>query len=240
MKTALVLSGGGMFGAWQAGAWRALAPRVRIDLVVGASVGSLNGYAIAGGATPDELADFWLRPELARLRDLSATIRQLMLRYPPRLEYAVALTDLLRLKPRIFSGAEITWRHLAASCAIPGLLPQRRIGGRWYGDGGLLNPLPVWAAVELGASRILALHALPVIPSRLLKPFVKGFRCVAGYNPPLPVGVELTLIQADGPLGSMRDAVRWKRDNVERWLEMGYTAAKNISIPDCFARKNAP
>ena len=62
MKTALVLSGGGMFGAWQAGAWRALAGRFAPDLIVGASVGSLNGYAIAGGATPDELAEFWLRP----------------------------------------------------------------------------------------------------------------------------------------------------------------------------------
>jgi len=47
MKTALVLSGGGMFGAWQAGAWSALAPAFQPDVVVGASAGSLNGYAIA-------------------------------------------------------------------------------------------------------------------------------------------------------------------------------------------------
>jgi NTE family protein len=140
MKTALVLSGGGMFGAWQAGAWSVLAPNFKPDLIVGASVGALNGYAIAGGATPDELIAFWHQPSLA-LRNLPATIQELMRRHPPRQEYAVVLTDLLRMKPKVFAGPGITWRHLAASCAIPGVLPQRRIHGRWYTDGGLLNPL---------------------------------------------------------------------------------------------------
>ena len=68
---------------------------------------------------------------------------------------AVVVTDLLRLKPGIFRGSEVTWRHLAASCAVPLVLPQVRIDGRWYSDGGLLNPLPVYAAVELGATEIL-------------------------------------------------------------------------------------
>jgi len=234
MKTALVLSGGGLFGAWQAGAWRALAGRFAPDLVVGASVGSLNGYAIASGASADELARFWLRPENATFRNLPANIQDLMARFSPRVEFAVVLTDAMRLKPKIFQGAEITWRHLAASCAIPGVLRHYRIGGRWYTDGGLLNPLPVWAAVELGATRIIALNALPRIPSRMLAPFVKGFRRVAGYHPPLAGGVRLVTLETDGALGSMRDALRWRRDNVERWMELGFETAKTISIPDCF------
>jgi NTE family protein len=224
MKTALVLSGGGMFGAWQAGAWRALAPTFSPDLIVGASVGSLNGYAIAGGATPEELIAFWRQPSLASFRNLPTTIQELMRQHPLRLDYAVVLTDLLRMKPKIFQGADITWRHLAASCAIPGILPQQRIHGRWYSDGGLLNPLPVWAAVELGATRIVALHALPEIPSPLLKPFVKGFRAAVGHNPPLPAGVDLTLIKTSGALGSMHDALHWKEENVDRWIELGYSA----------------
>jgi NTE family protein len=234
MKTALVLSGGGLFGAWQAGAWRGLAHRFTPDLVVGASVGSLNGYAIASGASPDELAQFWLQPETARFSNLSATIQGLMARFTPRIEFAVVLTDAMRLKPRIFHGPEITWRHLAASCAIPGVLRQYRIGGRWYTDGGLLNPLPVYAAAELGATRIIALNALPQVPSRLLRPFVKGFRYVAGHHPPLATAVKLVTIETGGALGSMSEALRWNRDNIERWMELGYQAAKNISIPDCF------
>jgi predicted acylesterase/phospholipase RssA len=232
------------------------------DLIVGASVGSLNGYAIAGGATPQELAEFWSQPASADFSRLPDTIRALMQRYPldststppspderpnsrdssrqPKRaigsDYAVVLTDLLRMKPRVFSGAEITWRHLAASCAIPGVLRPYKIDGRWYFDGGLLNPLPVWAAVELGATHIVALHALPQIPSSVLRPFVTGFRRVAGHHPPLPPGVELTLISTGDAIGSMRDALRWKRENIERWLQMGSSAAHNISLSKCYGR----
>jgi predicted acylesterase/phospholipase RssA len=238
MKRALVFSGGGMFGAWQAGVWRGIASRLgsEPDLIVGASVGSLNGYAIAGGATPDELCRFWRAPEVGRFRDLPNTIRVLMKRYPARMEYALTLTDLARMKPRTVRGGDVTWKHLAASCAIPGLLPQQRIGGRWYSDGGLLNPLPVWAAVELGATQILAIHALPEIPSSVLKPFVKGFRRVFGHHPPLPAGVELVMIEPQGALGSVRDALVWKQENIERWIALGEEIGKNISIPNCFWR----
>ncbi len=239
MKRALVFSGGGMFGAWQAGVWRGLAPLLESwtpDLIVGASVGSLNGYAIAGGAAPDELCGFWREPAVGRFRDLPETIRQLMERYPARIEYALTLTDLARMKPKIVVGKDVTWKHLAASCAIPGVLPQQRIGGRWYSDGGLLNPLPVWAAVELGATKIIAVHALPEIPSSVLKPFVKGFRRVFGHHPLPPADVRLTIIEPASMLGSVRDALVWKRENIERWIESGEQAAKNISILNCFER----
>ncbi|HLW77729.1 MAG TPA: patatin-like phospholipase family protein [Bryobacteraceae bacterium] len=179
-KRALVLSGGGMFGAWQAGAWRALADRWRPDLVVGASVGSLNGYAIAGGATPQELADFWLNPSVS-LRGLTGILTGLISRFSGRdIEFALVATEVPRFKPRIFRGPEVTWQHLAASCAIPGLLRPYRFDGRWCFDGGLLNPLPLWAAVELGAIEIVALHALPEIPSRWMKPMVTAFRATLG------------------------------------------------------------
>jgi predicted acylesterase/phospholipase RssA len=238
MKRALVFSGGGIFGAWQAGAWRALEARlnVRPDLIVGASVGSLNGFALAGGSTADELCEFWMQPQIGRFRRLPETIRELMLRYPLRDNFALTLTDLVRMKPKIVSNGEVTWRHLAASCAIPGLMPQRRIDGRWYSDGGLLNPLPVWAAVELGATEILAVHVLPEIPSSVLKPFIKGFRRAFGHNPPLPANVKLITLEPDRPLGSVRDALNWKQENVERWIVEGGEAAKNISIPNCFWR----
>ncbi len=217
---ALVLSGGGLFGAWQAGAWAALAGCFQPDLIVGASVGSLNGYAIACGASPEELRDMWLSGQYAGFSELSTNIRGLMER-PPLIDFAIVITDLLRLKPRIVRGPEVTWRHLAASCAVPIFLPQVRIEGRLYSDGGLLNPLPVWAAVELGATEIVALQALPEIPSALLKPFALGFRAMFGVNPPVPNGISLRTILPSRRLGSMRDALHWKRENIERWLALG-------------------
>jgi NTE family protein len=238
MKRALVFSGGGNFGAWQAGVWSGLQSRLGCapDLIVGASVGSLNGYALAGGASAEELCAFWKRPEVGRFRHLPDTIRMLIERYPLRMEYALTLTDLASMKPKIVRGEDVSWRHLAASCAIPGLLPQRRIGGRWYSDGGLLNPLPVWAAVELGATQIVGVQALPEIPSSVLKPFVAGFRLVFGHNPPLPAGVELVTIEPPAPIGSVRGALTWKLENIERWIAEGREAAKNISLPNCFWR----
>ncbi len=50
MPCALVLSAGGMFGAYQAGVWKALSRSFHPDLIVGASVGALNSWAILAGA----------------------------------------------------------------------------------------------------------------------------------------------------------------------------------------------
>jgi len=60
---ALVLSAGGMFGAYQVGAWKVLADVFQPDLIVGASIGAVNGWAIAAGCPPDELIERWLNME---------------------------------------------------------------------------------------------------------------------------------------------------------------------------------
>jgi len=126
---------------------------------------------------------------------------------------------------------------MAASCAIPLVFRQYWIGGRLCSDGGLLNPLPVWAAVQLGATHIVAVHALPQIPGWWLKPIVKGFRSVAGYNPAKPEHIQLDLIAPPAPLGGVNDAVRWKRENIERWIDEGREAGrKTISILKCSER----
>src|SRR5260370_39576154 len=136
MRSALVLSGGGMFGAWQGGAWSALVSRFAPDLVVGASVGALNGYLIASGVPPSELREHWLNPRNLQLQDLGANVRLMTERYRPSLPLAVTITDLLRLKPRTIRDEAVTWRHLLASCAIPVVRSSVKIDGRWYVDGG--------------------------------------------------------------------------------------------------------
>lgn len=176
LKNALVLSAGGMFGAYQAGAWKGLAGRFRPDVVIGASVGALNGWAIAGGAAPEQLIAQWLDPgcaRLARIRlpgapwrgifdpaPLAERTEALWKAYRPRVEVGVVAVELGRFRPRLFRNAEITWRHLAASCAVLMCYPQVRIDSSWFTDGGLLGALPLWAAVALGAERIVAVNVL--------------------------------------------------------------------------------
>jgi predicted acylesterase/phospholipase RssA len=211
-----------------------LADHIRPDLIVGASVGSLNGYVIASGGTPEELRNMWLDPAFARFGDLPSNIRRMMARYTLRMPFAITATELPRMKPRIFRDTEITWQHLAASCALPFALPQIRIGTHWYSDGGLLGALPSWAAAELRATRIVALQALPQPPSWWLGHAARAFRAVAGHNPPVPPGIEVLEICPGGRLGSVRDTIQWKRSNIERWIEQGAEDALRVVTEKTF------
>ena len=118
-----------MFGAWQAGAWRSLAARFKPDLVVGASVGSLNGYAIAAGWSATDLCHWWLRPGVASFQNLPKIVHGLIDAQPLEIEYAVVLVDLFRMKPRTVCGPRIRPEHLLASCAVPLAFLPRRIDG---------------------------------------------------------------------------------------------------------------
>lgn len=72
LKTALVLSGGGARGSYQIGVWKALKRiRVKPDIVVGTSVGAINGAMIALGKFSDA-ADFWLSAETDEIFGVSS------------------------------------------------------------------------------------------------------------------------------------------------------------------------
>ncbi len=233
-KTALVLSAGGMFGAYQAGVCTALAPALQPDLYVGASIGSLNAWALAGGCTPQELIELWRDLNLenrwhfprAHLdgvldpRRLHELIRDLHQRFHPRTEIGIVATDLLKLRPRLFRDKEITWQHLAASCAVPGVFPQQRLHGRVYSDGGLLGALPLWAAVEMGATRIVAVNALTKMPAPI-RMGVSAVRAISSWRPTQSVEELMLLIAPRARLGTARDSLHWKRENIERWIEEG-------------------
>ena len=238
MKTALVLSAGGMFGAYQAGVWKALAPVFQPDLVVGASIGALNGWTIAGGCAPQRLIDFWLGLKALgqhrwrippRLHDgildsapAYQTIEEICGEFQPRVDYGVVATDTFRLRPVLFRSPGVTSLHLTASAAMLGIFSQQRINGRLFSDGGLLDAMPVWAAVEMGAQRVIAVNVLPRLPGFLVNTLVGAVRMLAPYRvPALPPSVEVIRIDAAISLGSPRDAIYWTRENAARWIAQG-------------------
>ena len=247
MSTALVLSAGGMFGAWQAGVWRALAPRFTPDLVIGTSAGALNGWAIAGGAGPGELEAAWLEADLADMirprfpgrslfdpERLARTAKEIFRRYRPKLEFALTVVEVPRLRLRVIRGEDVRWQHLAASCAIPLGFPPVRIDGRRYVDGDVLSVLPVWAAAELGAARVVAVDALPVLPSRLLRATVGSARWL-GETRAAPQGLPVTVIRPGQSLGLVRDALYWNAANAHRWIAQGQRDGEAgwAGLPDC-------
>jgi len=207
-----------MYAAWEVGVWKALAPHVRPDLIVGASAGAWNGWAIAGGATPAELEREWLDSSLASVRVLRAEplhrrARDLWSRYRPRVPFGLVVVETPRFRERLVRDGEIAWRHLAATASIPALFPAVPIDGRLCVDGGLLGPLPLWAAREMGATRAIAVNCLNGLPSRIL-------RTVLRNRPPGP-GLEVISIVPSERLGSLRDSIVWSRAKVERWIALG-------------------
>ncbi len=255
MKTALVLSAGGMFGAYQAGAWSVLADCFEPDLVIGASIGAINGWAIAGGCAPRELMDRWLSLECAAkyrwqrpralhggILDCAPLMRQveeIHAAYRPHVDYAVVVTDLGRLRPWIFRNEEVTAELLKATTAIFGLFEQVRVGTTLYSDGGLLSALPIWAAAELGAERVIAVNALALLPGLIPKTFVRIVRSLSRFRPVVPENIEIIEIAPAGVLGSGRDTLCWSRSNAEKWIERGRrdALAQEHLIHACFERK---
>ncbi len=251
----LVLSAGGMYGAYQAGAWKELCDVFEPDLVVGASIGAVNGWAIAGGCDPDELIRRWLNlpgdggyrwklPKtifggVLNIEPLARAIRDIYESFQPKIEFALVVTDLLKLRPRIFRGREVTADHLLASTAIIGLFDQVRLEGRLCSDGGLLAAVPLWAAAELGATRALVIDVLPAVPGVVAKVVVGAMRSLSSFRAVVPAELEVIRVAPPALLGPPLDSLRWKRKNVEAWVEAGRREAARVkhSIANCFERK---
>lgn len=217
MPTALVLSAGGMFAAWEIGVWKALRPHFRPDLIVGASAGALNGWAIAGGAAPADLERQWLDPltaHLMRHHALHKKARHLFETYHPQIPFGLTVVDIPRFRPRLVRGTEIEWKHLAATCSIPLVFPPMLIGGRRCVDGGFLGALPLWAAQEMGATRAIALNCLNTRSFRLMHRSMR-------WRIPRPTSLEVIRVEPSIPLGSMLDTAVWSASKIERWIALG-------------------
>ncbi len=187
MTTAIVLSGGANLGAVQVGMLRALLEHEVVpDLIVGTSVGALNGAYISSRWNADGVAgldEVWTS---LRRRDIFPArliggflgfigrsdhlvtndgLRRLIRRELEfdRLEDAplplhVVAANLLTGFDRRFSTgpAEDT---IVASAAIPAIFPPIVIDGEPFIDGGVVDNTPISHAAELGATTIWVLPA---------------------------------------------------------------------------------
>jgi NTE family protein len=181
-----VLGGGGVLGAVEVGMLRALfRAGVQPDLVIGTSVGAVNGALVAADPTEvvtTRLVRLWASPEAREVYGDSVP-RQLQ-RFVSRthLHSPVPLRRLLEnaLGPRTtFEDLRVPFRCCAASieraaehwfdrgplvdavlasASVPGLLPPTHIDGEHFIDGGIVNSIPIGEAVNAGARRIFVLQ----------------------------------------------------------------------------------
>ena len=168
---------------------------VRPDVVVGTSIGAVNGAFVA--ADPDRaaerLTDLWRGESLGLVFSETVFGRAVRLaRSGTHLHAIEPLHKLLadKLPARDFADLALPFHCVAASieeatarwfssgplipavmasCAVPGLLPPVEIDGAHYFDGGLVDSIPVGRAVALGASTVYVLQ-VGRIESRLAVP----------------------------------------------------------------------
>jgi predicted acylesterase/phospholipase RssA len=189
LAPAFVLSGGGNLGALQVGMMYALIESgVRPGMIVGTSVGAINGAFLASRSDLPgiaEIARLWsslrrkdvLGVDLGTLvggfrgrpRHLfdSTAIRRILDSFVAfrRLEDApipltVVATELDTGEAVVLNSGDATTALLASS-AVPWLLPAVEIDGRLLVDGAAAADVPVRQALSLGA---LDLYVLPTAP----------------------------------------------------------------------------
>jgi len=239
-RVALALSSGGMFGGYQAGVWKELETMIRPDAVLGASIGSLNGWAIAGGAGADELRDWWLRvgsSQKFRFRFpkhwldgivdcewLLTQIESLYETYRRRTDFGVVLTELPKFRPTVFVNREVSWRHLAASCAVIGVLPMYRQEKHVYADGGLLDPRPLSAFSHFNVDLVISVNILPIRGRSAYGAMINGLQRVTRYAP--AVTPPILEMGPENFLGGVQSAGRFRRENFDLWFEQGREAVR--------------
>lgn len=184
-EVAFVLGGGGIHGAAEVGMLKALQARgIAPDVVLGTSVGALNGASLADDPrrAVERLAQLWLSvdessPFDASLLERASTFartrthlhanhrlqRMLLTHLDARrfdelvLPFQCVAASIERASARWFDRGPLI-PALLATTAVPGLLPPVEIDGEHYLDGGLVHSIPVGRAIELGAKRIFVLQ----------------------------------------------------------------------------------
>ena len=183
---AFVLGGGGHLGAHEVGMLRALLERgITPDLVLGTSIGAINGAAVAADPTPhavERLTELWTGIQdtdalgggvLGRLTTLArtrthlhtnASLRRMLTEALPHSRIEELPTPFQCVAASIEEAREHWFTEgplvdaILASAAVPGILPPVTIDGEHFLDGGIVNSIPVGRAIALGATTVYVLH----------------------------------------------------------------------------------
>jgi len=178
VRIGLALGGGAARGFAHIGVIKALeAQGIVPDIVVGTSAGSVVGAMYASGYNGFQLQKMALEMDEASISDwaipffskspgvLKGEALQLYVNKAVRnqpieklkIPFGAVATDLKTGQPILFRRGN-TGMAVRASSAVPSVFQPVSIGGRTYVDGGLVAPVPVRFAKEMGAEFIIAVN----------------------------------------------------------------------------------
>ena len=171
-KLGLALGGGAARGFAHIGVIQVLEEAgIRPELVVGTSAGSLVAALYANGKTGAELANLALTMDEGTITDWAFPGRGLirgeaLARYvreqtgnqtieQMKMRLGIVATDLDSGAGILFERGD-TGQAVRASSSVPAVFQPVKIGDREYVDGGLVSPVPVRFARQMGAEMVLA------------------------------------------------------------------------------------
>jgi NTE family protein len=178
VRIGLALGGGAARGFAHIGVIKALeAQGIVPDIVVGTSAGSLVGALYAAGNDGFALQKMALEMDEAAISDwsvplfakatgvlkgeaLQAYVNRAVQNVPIeklRIPFGAVATDLNNGQAILFRRGN-TGTAVRASSAVPSLFQPVKIGDRSYVDGGLVSPVPVRFAKEMGADFVIAVN----------------------------------------------------------------------------------
>lgn len=178
VRIGLALGGGAARGFAHIGVIKALeAQGIVPDLVVGTSAGSVVGALYAAGNNGFALNKLALEMDEAAISDwavpwfsrntgvlkgeaIQSYVNRAVNNQPLeklKIRFAATATDLASGAPILFERGN-TGIAVRASSAVPGVFQPVRIGDRLYVDGGLVSPVPVRFARQMGADFVIAVN----------------------------------------------------------------------------------
>jgi NTE family protein len=178
IKIGLALGGGAARGFAHIGVIKALeAQGIVPDIVVGTSAGSLVGALYAYGNNGLALNKLALEMDEAEISDwsvpffskgtgvlkgeaLQAYVNRTVNNVPlekMKIRFGAVATDLHNGLPILFERGN-TGVAVRASSAVPSIFQPVKIGDRFYVDGGLVSPVPVRFARQMGADFVIAVN----------------------------------------------------------------------------------
>ena len=178
IRIGLALGGGAARGFAHIGVIKALeAQGIYPEIVVGTSAGSVVGALYAAGSTGFALQKTAMEMDESTISDwaipffskssgvlkgeaLQTYVNKAVKNAPMeklKLRFGAVATDLQSGQPILFQRGN-TGQAVRASSSVPGVFQSVKIGDKSYVDGGLVAPVPVRFAREMGADFIIAVN----------------------------------------------------------------------------------
>lgn len=213
------------------------------NLIIGTSAGALVGGLWAAGYNATMMEDYATKVKEADIIDLGTTSKRGIVSGDTFQNYLNTLTKKRTIEqlntrftavttsfksgdPYLFNDGDLAFA-IRASCSIPGVFNPAKLNGTEYVDGGLVSPVPVKVAKDLGASFVIAVDVnrapLNTQPVGIFEQIMHSFDVMGRSLAKLEAAQADILIQPN-----MSGIAGTDFNSRSQAIQLGYVAAKRL------------